>query len=164
MQTQNEERITYGSSCGIKSVNEYQNHLPGGTPKIAKDSAQTRDGRAWAGAKATNHMTGVFSAEASAGASAMKTDDMDLLTAKAGADAQFGLGGAIAEASGEASIMNFNNGVEVLKGSVGGEVCIGAGGVKAKVDAGVDLVAVEKKTGGKTECQCQCGFECGYWI
>ena len=37
--------------------------------------------------------------------------------------------------------------VDVLKGNVGGGVGIGAGGVKAKVEAGVDLVGANVKMG-----------------
>ena len=160
-QTDN-NRCKYGSSCGIKTVNELQDKLTGGrNKKTAKAEASTRDGRAWAGARATDHNSGVYSAGASAGAAALKDDNAELLKATAKADAQFGLGGAIAEAGADATYLSLSDdkaSLDVLKGNVGGGVGIGAGGAKAKLEAGVDLVSTEVKLGGKQSMSANLGL------
>ena len=144
--------IESNSSCGIKSVNEYQDKLvkPDKCRSTKKSYAETEDGRARAGAKASNHGTGVFSAEAYAGASALKDGNWEALSARSSADAQFGTGGAIAEAGADARYLTYGGNagsIDVIKGKVGGGLGIGAGGAKAKVVAGVDLVEVKGKLG-----------------
>ena len=146
--SRNGNRLKYeGSSCGIRSVNEYQDKFcPRDHPdKTAQASRESENSRARADAKATNHGNGHFSSSASAGASAVKEGDLSLLDTNAKADAEFGLGGAIAGAEANATYFNLNdnNGanLDVAKGYVGGEVGIGAGGAKAMVEAGVDAVA-----------------------
>ena len=139
------------SSCGIKSVNEYQDKLVKPSNRSTKRShAETQDGRARAGAQASDHGTGVVSAGAYAGAAAVKDGNWEALSARSSADAQFGLGGAIAEAGADARYLNYRDdsgSVDVLKGKVGGGLGAGAGGVKAKVSAGVDLVEAKAKLG-----------------
>jgi len=141
---------TCKSSCGIKSVNEYQDRIVDGRKSTKQSYAQTRDGRARAGAKASDHGTGVFSAEAYAGASAVKEGNWEALSARSNADAQFGMGGAIAEAGADARYLTYKDdvgSVDVFKGKVSGGVGAGAGGVKAKLVAGVDLVEAKAKLG-----------------
>lgn len=158
----NNSRCKFGSSCGIKTVNEFHDKfIRNGNKKTAKAEARTRDGRAWAGARATDHNNGAFSAGASAGAAALKDDNAELLKATASADAQFGLGGAIAEAGADATYLSLSDdkaSLDVLKGNVGGGVGIGAGGAKAKLDVGVDLVSSEVKLGDKQSVSANLGL------
>ena len=158
----NNNRCKLGSSCGIKTVNEVQDKLTRcGNKKTAEAEAKTRDGRAWAGARVTDHKSGVYSAEASAGAAAVKDGNAELLKATAGAEAQFGLGGAIAEAGADATYFSLSDdagSLDVLKGNVGGGVGIGAGGAKAKLEAGVDVVSTELKLGDKQSVSANLGL------
>ena len=66
------------------------------------------------------------------------------------------MGGAIAEANADATYYSYGNDdearIDVLKGNVGGGVGIGAGGAKAKVEAGVDLVGTNVKIGENQVC------------
>ena len=65
------------------------------------------------------------------------------------------MGGAIAEAGYDATCYSYGNDnegrVDVVKGNLGGGVGIGAGGVKAKAEAGVDLVNSTAKIGKNQE-------------
>ena len=158
----NDNRCKFGSSCGIKTVNELQDKfIRNGNKKTAEAKARTRDGRAWAGARAADHKNGAFSAGASAGATAVKDGNTELLKATASADAQFGLGGAIAEAGADATYLSLSDdkaSLDVLKGNVGGGVGIGAGGAKAKLEAGVDVVSTEVKLGDKQSMNANLGL------
>ena len=110
--------------------------------------ARTKDGRAYARAKATNHNTGVFSAGAGAGISAIVDGKDRYFDSKANAEAQFGLGGAIAEADVNSAIFRSqakDGSVSFLEGSLGGGAGVGLGGVKAKVDAKIDAVHAKAK-------------------
>ena len=133
------------SSCGIRSLNEYQDRSTKKDAKTAEAYVETRDdvSKAWAGAKATDHENGHFSSSAQAGAAALSQGNHEACSAKAGASAEFGLGGAIAEADADATGYSYADDegqIDVAKGYVGGGVGIGAGGAKAKLEAGVDLV------------------------
>ena len=157
----NNNRCKFGSSCGIKTVNELHDKFISGNKKTAEAKARTRDGRAWAGARAADHDNGAFSAEASAGATARKDGNAELLKATASADAQIGLGGAIAEAGADATYLSHSDdkaSLDVLKSNVGGGVGIGAGGAKAKLEAGVDLVSTKAKLGDRQSVNANLGL------
>ena len=71
-------KVKYGSSCGIRSVNEYQDRLINKDMKDKKAAAYVEtgdDSKAWAGASATDHENGHFSCDARAGAAALEKDN-----------------------------------------------------------------------------------------
>ena len=144
-------KVKYGSSCGIRSVNEYHDRLINKDVKDKKAEAYVEtgdDSKAWAGASATDHENGHFSCDARAGAAALEKDNHTAGRATADASAEFGLGGAIAEANADATAYSYGDDsgqVDVGKGRVGGGLGIGAGGAKAKLEAGVDVVDVNVK-------------------
>ena len=144
-------RVGFGSSCGIRSVNEYHDRLINrdAKKKTAKAYVETGDkSKAWAGAKATDNKNGHFSCDAEAGAAVLKQDNHTAYRARADASAEFGLGGAIAEGNADATVYSYADDVgqlDVAKGHVGGGLGLGAGGAKAKVEAGVDVVDVNVK-------------------
>ena len=141
----------HGSSCGIRSVNEYQDKLinKDGKEETAEAYVEAGDkSKAWAGAKAKDHKSGHFSADAEAGAALLVQDNHTAYRARADAGAEFGLGGAIAEANADATVYSYGDDVaqvDVGKGHVGGGLGLGPGGAKAKLEAGVDLVDVNVK-------------------
>ena len=141
-----------GSSCGIRSVNEYQDKLinkDGKEEETAEAYVEAGDkSKAWAGAKATDHKSGHFSADAEAGAALLVQDNHTVHRARADAGAEVGVGGAIAEANADATVYSYQDDVaqiDVAKGHVGGGVGIGPGGAKAKVEAGIDVVDLNLK-------------------
>ena len=144
-------RVEFGSSCGIRSVNEYHDRLINKDVKEKTAEAYVETGdksKAWAGAKATDHKNGHFSCDAEAGAAALKQNKHTAYRARADASAEFGLGGAIAEGNADATAYSYADGVkqvDVAKGRVGGGLGLGAGGAKAKLEAGVDVVDVNVK-------------------
>ena len=137
-------RAKLSSSCGIRSFNEYHDRLMKMKSETAEAHVETGDAsKAWAGAKATNHYNGHFSSSAHAGAAAISQGNHEVGRAKAIASAEFGLGGAIAEADADATYYSYGDDeaqIDVAKGYVGGGLGIGAGGAKAKLEAGVDFV------------------------
>ena len=142
-------KVTYGSSCGIRSMNEYHDRLINKDVKKAEAYVETGDeSKAWAGASATDHENGHFSCDARAGAAALEKDNHTAGRARADASAEFGLGGVIAEANADATAYSYGDDsgqIDVGKGRVGGGVGLGAGGAKAKVEAGVDVVDLKVK-------------------
>ena len=111
--------------------------------KTEKTETKTKDERAWAGAQASNHNNGVYSAGAEAGAAAHKKGNHEAGRASAKAEAQAGPGGVIIEAGVDATGYNYDNDkveVNVGHGRLEGGVGAGAGGVKAGFEAGVDAV------------------------
>ena len=144
-------KVKYGSSCGIRSVNEYHDRLINKDVKDKKAEAYVEtgdDSKAWAGASATDHENGHFSCDARAGAAALEKDNHTAGRARADASAEFGLGGVIAEANADATAYSYGDDsgqIDVGKGRVGGGVGLGAGGAKAKVEAAVDVVDLKVK-------------------
>ena len=144
-------KVKYGSSCGIRSVNEYHDRLINKDVKDKKAEAYVEtgdDSKAWAGASATDHENGHFSCDARAGAAALEKDNHTAGRATADASAEFGLGGAIAEANADATVYSYGDDsgqIDVAKGRVSGGLGIGPGGAKAKVEASVDFVDVNLK-------------------
>ena len=142
-------KVTYGSSCGIRSMNEYHDRLINKDVKKAEAYVETGDeSKAWAGASATDLENGHFSCDARAGAAALEKDNHTAGRARADASAEFGLGGVIAEANADATAYSYGDDsgqIDVGKGRVGGGVGLGAGGAKAKVEAAVDVVDLKVK-------------------
>merc|ERR1711981_814043 len=135
------------------------------SPSIKKASAKKNignNGKVWAEAKATNHNSGVVSAGASAGASAFKKGQHKAFNLKTNADAEFGMGGGIAEAGLDSAIYSYGDkqggSVDVAKANVKGGLGIGAGGAKAKVNFGVDLVDAKAKIGKNQEIKANLGL------
>ncbi|XP_034049053.1 uncharacterized protein LOC117530235 [Thalassophryne amazonica] len=153
----------FSSSCGIKSVNEYWDQFTDTDHKRASADACADDGSsmAFAGASAANHQNGCFSSEANAGVVAVYDGNLKAGMANAGANAEFGLGGAIAEADADLTAYCFEEDdgrIEVGKGYVGGGLGLGAGGVKAKAEAGIDAVNVSAKLGKNQEMSANVGL------
>ena len=144
-------KVKYGSSCGIRSLNEYQDRLINKDVKDKKAEAYVETGdesKAWAGASATDHENGHFSCDARAGAAALEKDNHTAGRARADANAEFGAGGAIAEANADATVYSYGDDdgqIDVGKGRVGGGLGLGAGGAKAPLEAGVDVLDVNVK-------------------
>lgn len=145
-------RVEYGSSCGIRSLNEYQDRAINKDKKDKTAKAYVEKGdksKAWAGAKATDHRNGHYSAGANAGAAALEEGDHTVYRGRADASAEFGLGGAIAEANADATVYSYGDDdagrIDVAKGRVGGGLGIGLGGAKAKLEASVDAVDINCK-------------------
>ena len=144
-------RVGYGSSCGIRSLNEYQDRLVNKAEEDKTSEAYVEKGdqsKAWAGAKATDHRNGHYSAGANAGAAALEDGDHTAYRGRADASAEFGVGGAIAEANADATVYSYGDDeahIDVAKGRVGGGLGIGLGGAKAKLEAGVDAVDINCK-------------------
>merc|ERR1712025_853229 len=149
----NNYRIGYGSTCGIKSLNEYQDKLLADDPARTNEAyTEDGDGSAWAGARATNHRSGHFSSEAYAGIG-FNDGNNTWGRSQAGAGAEFGIGGAIAEARADSTVYSCgdNDGtIDVLK--------VKTGGAKAKVDLGVDLVHMKGKIGENQEVNANLGL------
>ena len=125
-----------------------QNNSKDRLARKARAEARTNDGQAYAKAEATNHNTGAFSAGAGAGVVAIVDGQDRFLESKANADAEFGLGGAIAEAGVNGAVYRRqakDGSVSFLEANVGGGLGLGLGGVKAKVDAKVDAVHTKVK-------------------
>ena len=137
-------RANLSSSCGIRSVNEYHDRLMNTRSETAQAHVETGDSsKAWAGARATNHNNGHYSSSAHAGVAAISQGNLEVGIAKAIASAEFGPGGAIAEADADATYFSYGDDeaqIDLAKGYVGGGIGAGAAGAKAKLEAGVDLV------------------------
>ncbi|KAJ8281128.1 hypothetical protein GJAV_G00063850 [Gymnothorax javanicus] len=156
-------RPHFSSSCGIKSVNEYWDKYTDTDHRVAAADACADDGisKAYAGARAANHENGSFSSEAGAGVVAVYDGNHKGGIANAGANAEFGLGGAIAEADADVTAYCYEEDdgkIEVAKGYVGGGLGAGAGGIKAKAEAGVDAVNVSAKLGKNQEMSVNLGL------
>ncbi|XP_068723096.1 uncharacterized protein [Montipora capricornis] len=158
-------RVGYGSSCGIRSLNEYQDRLINKDKKDKTAKAYVEKGdksKAWAGAKATDHRNGHYSAGADAGASALEEGDHTAYRGRADASAEVGLGGAIVEANADATLYSYGDDdagrIDVAKGRVGGGLGIGPGGAKAKLEASVDAVDINCKFSEKQEMDVNIGL------
>ena len=121
----NDDNCEYGSSCGIKTVNEQFDKFTGkqNTKKIEHST----------GNKALHRK----------GNAALGRGSLE-------ADAQIGPLGGIAEGSAEISYFTFSKQegkIDVLKAKAGGDVGAGLGGVKAKVECGVDLISTDLTLG-----------------
>ena len=139
--------LEFKTKSGIEDMNELFDKLTEDFT-IKTDNTEnisTRDGRARAHARASNHGNGQSSYEIGVSAAALKHGNKELLVAGSNANAQNGVYGVAANARASLTYYqdkNNNGGVEVLKADVGGGVGAGVGGVKAKVGAGVTLVGV----------------------
>ena len=144
--TENREenrRVKYSTSCGIEDWNETIDKLGNAKRTDHEASSKTRDGRARAHARASNHGNGQYSSEAGASACALKEGKKEALIAESGARAQVGYGGASADANAGVEYFKMEDDqgrLDLLKAGVGGGLGIGPAGAKAKVEAGIDLV------------------------
>jgi len=85
----------------------------------------------------------------------------EFLNARAGADSQSGFGGTLGQAKAETSYATYRDRtgcVDIMKGSVEGGFGAGAGGVKAKVKANVDLVDTTVKVGDRQSLNASLGL------
>jgi len=157
----------YGSTTtsGIKSLNERHDNLFEAESDPEEEKCHVEDrkglGNFVAGARAKDHKNGHYTSEAYAGLVGKKDGADTWGRSEASADAEFGVGGAIAEAgvSGTIYARNDPDGVvEVGKAELGGGLGAGPGGVKAKVDAGIDLVRSRTKIGENQELKANFGL------
>jgi len=157
----------YGSTTtsGIKTLNQRHDNLFEAEDDLEEDKCHVEDrkgpGHFVAGSRATDHKNGHYSSDAYVGLVGIKDGDDTWGRSEASADAEFGVGGAIAEAGVSGTIYSMNNQdgvVEVGKAELGGGLGAGIGGVKAKVDAGVDLVRARGKIGENQEVKANLGL------
>ena len=123
--------VEYSTKCGIEDWNEAIDTLSKSNRRDHEASSKTRDGRARAHARASNHGNGQYSSEAGASAAAIKDGNKEALIAESGASAQVGYGGASADANAGVGYfkMEDNDGrLDVLNAGVGGGVGIGPAG------------------------------------
>jgi len=158
---------SYGSNTtsGIKSLNQRHDNLFEAEGELDEEKCHVEDrkghGNLVAGSRATDHKNGHYSSEAYFGLVGIKDGDDSWGRSEASADAELGVGGAIAEAGVSGTIFaksNQDGVVEVGKAELGGGLGAGPGGVKAKVDAGVDLVRARGKIGENQEIKANLGL------
>jgi len=169
-----------GSNCGIKTINEGQNSImrsQGWAQPEKKVEVYTEKKLGWcymgftrnesgvvyAGAKATDCGTGVYKAEAKAGTVGYKKGKNEVDKLQCGANAEFGLGGAIAEADASHTTYSHTHkqgSIDVGKSSADAGVGIGAGGYKAKATAGYDFVDTNTNLGGNVSMKANVGVNC----
>ena len=106
MPSNNELNIDYDKKCGIEDWNETIDILSKAKRNDHTASSKTKDGRARAHARASNHGNGQYSSEAGASAAAIKDGDKEGLIATSGANAQVGYGGASAGANAGVEFQN----------------------------------------------------------
>jgi len=153
------------NKSGIEDLNNVLEELDDmltGTDKKKKRTdhiadSSSKDGRANAHARASNHGNGRYSAEASASIIGEKTEkefgheESFVLSSKA--KAEYGPGGAVASARASAAISQYKSDavdLDVLKADGGGALGAGPGGVVAKVDLGVTILGITNKKNGQT--------------
>ena len=123
--------VEYTTKCGIEDWNEAIDTLSKSNRRDHEASSKTKDGRARAHARASNHGNGQYSSEAGASAAAIKDGNKEALITESGASAQVGYAGASADANAGVGYfkMEDNDGrLDVLNAGVGGGVGIGPAG------------------------------------
>ena len=143
-----------GATCGIADFNETVDIITHSDQIEHEAFTETDDGRGIVIAKATDHGNAHYSAEAQASAAAKIIAEKEIGKVNAGAKAEVGLGGALAEVGVDVEVLEEENDegrLKVLGADAGARAGAGLGGVVAQAEAGVTLIEKSRKFGNRQE-------------
>lgn len=105
--------------------------------------------KVWVGVKVMDYRNGYYSVGVNVGVVVFEEGDYIVYRGRVDVSVEFGLGGVIVEVNVDVMVYSYGDDdvgcIDVVKGCVGGGFGIGFGGVKVKLEVGVDVVDINCK-------------------